>query len=165
MVKSKDAEDVQPVFKLFPHLNEWHSKDVFSPAGPRGWIYRSRMDDMLSFSCGIQFNPVAYEEKVREHPDVVAALMFGDGRAFPVLLVEFDERGRPAAQCLESAWSYIEQTGHDMCPAGVCVQKERIVFVQKDRPLPRAYKGTLQSPRALRAYAQEVDAIYSAAKG
>lgn len=164
VVRNSDPEDVQPVFKLFPDLHEWHSKDVFTPVGQGYWVYQSRIDDLLHFSSGIQFNPVLYEESIREHPDVVAALMYGDARPFPVLLMELAEGKRTEAQCLDDAWPHIQHATDAMCPEGIKIRKNRIVLVQKDRPLSRAYKGTLQRSRSFQAYTQEIEAIYSDAR-
>ncbi len=46
------------------------------------------MDDITTFSDGTNFNPREYEEEVRTHEEVSAALLFGTRKPDTVLLLE-----------------------------------------------------------------------------
>ena len=52
----------RPVFDLFPHLEEWRSKDIMSRCKDPGceslWKYEGRLDDMMLLSNGLKVNPL-----------------------------------------------------------------------------------------------------------
>ena len=58
VIRNTPAEDEQPVFKVYPQLKEWSTKDLFTPHPSISdvWIYRSRADDILIFADGTTFN-------------------------------------------------------------------------------------------------------------
>lgn len=94
----------QPVFKMFPHLDEWPTKDVFvgtpapQPHAPhfKLFSYSHRLTDTLALLVPdeaavikhISLNPLAYEQALSDSPLIAAAIVFGDRRSFPGLLVE-----------------------------------------------------------------------------
>lgn len=51
VVKNPVFEDEQPVFKLFSHLFEYPTKDLFAPhpSKPDLWTHRGRVDDTINF--------------------------------------------------------------------------------------------------------------------
>ena len=59
VVRNKKEEDEQPVFKLFPQLTEYSTKELCSqhPRKPNLWKYEGRTDDMINLSTTMMANP------------------------------------------------------------------------------------------------------------
>lgn len=51
IVRDPDLEANQPVFKLFPDIQDFRTKDLFSahPSKPNLWRHRGRADDIIVF--------------------------------------------------------------------------------------------------------------------
>lgn len=54
LVRNSNPEEEQPVFKLFPNLQEYHTKDLFSPhpTKPEFWKFQGRADDTITLTNG-----------------------------------------------------------------------------------------------------------------
>lgn len=90
IVRERDFENEQPFLKLFPHLSEYPTKDLWSPRPSKKnlWAYRGRADDIIVFKPGYMCDPTSMEQHVSQHPAVQAVLMAGTGRFQPVFLIE-----------------------------------------------------------------------------
>lgn len=82
IVRNKEFESWQPVFKLYPDLQTFPSGDLFSPhpSKPGLWKHRGRTDDIIVFLTGEKTNPTSMEECVSSHLEVRAALVTGAQR-------------------------------------------------------------------------------------
>ncbi|KAL8989013.1 MAG: hypothetical protein Q9177_002006 [Variospora cf. flavescens] len=71
-----------------PH-GSYHSKDIFSPHPtiPNAWKHVGRIDDRITLLNGEKFLPLVTEGRVQEHPLVEAAVVFGESRPVPGILV------------------------------------------------------------------------------
>lgn len=60
IVKNLDYEDQQPVFKVFPQLDEYPTKDLFypHPSKPDFWAYHGRADDIIVFETTFLCQPI-----------------------------------------------------------------------------------------------------------
>ena len=84
-------EMFQPAFWMYPGLEEYHTKDLFSKhhSKPDLWLWQGRTDDIIVLSNGEKFNPIAMEDMiVSGNPAVESALVYGEGREQCALLVE-----------------------------------------------------------------------------
>lgn len=166
IVRDPIEEQEQPVFKIFPHLSEWPTKDVFTPdpLEQGSWIYRGRTDDLINFIDGVTFNPLEFEQQVGNHPEIQAALMFGANRPSAALLVELEDRPDGSHELssitLERLWPTIDKA-NDLCMAQAVIEKARVVFTKPEHPLPRAGKGTVQRAKAFELYKADLDALYT----
>ncbi|KAK7517253.1 uncharacterized protein IWZ02DRAFT_406008 [Phyllosticta citriasiana] len=152
------------VFYSFPEIEEWRTKDLFEahPTKPGLWKYKGRRDDVLVLSNGEKFNPVTYEKTVEEHPDIRGALVVGQGRFQPALLIEpdWDRVGaRDLTAFLDSIWSVVEKANND-APSHAQVWKNKIAFTKKEKPFSRAAKGSIQRRMTVSTYDKEIDALY-----
>ncbi|KAK8164826.1 hypothetical protein BKA80DRAFT_326953 [Phyllosticta citrichinensis] len=152
------------IFYTFPEIEEWRTKDLFEahPTKPGLWKYKGRKDDVLVLSNGEKFNPVTYEKTVEEHPDIRGALVVGQGRFQPALLVEPDWNrvgARDLTAFLDSVWSVIEKANKD-APSHAQVWKNKIAFTKKEKPFSRAAKGSIQRRMTVSLYEKEIDALY-----
>ncbi|EOD47580.1 putative nrps-like enzyme protein [Neofusicoccum parvum UCRNP2] len=155
------------VFYTFPEVTEWRTKDLFEahPTKPGLWRYRGRRDDVLVLSNGEKFNPVSFEKTAENHPLVRGALVVGQSRFQPALLIEPDwERvqslgNQDLAHLLEEVWPAIETANRD-APAHAQVWKNKIAFTKKEKPFLRAAKGSVQRRATVSTYDAEIDALY-----
>ena len=165
IVRNSDSEKEQPVFKVFPLIQEWPTKDLFTPdpCGSGAWIYRSRTDDNLTFNDGTTFNPLLFEQHVNGHPDVRDVLMLGSRRPQAALLVELKipevSSGSKRTEMIDRIWPLIAEANVH-CTTQSTIDQSHIFFALPDKPIPRAGKGTVQREPAAKLYSDELAGLY-----
>lgn len=162
-------------FHSFPQLNEYRTKDLFTPVEgePGWWTYRGRADNWIAMSNGLKFDPKTTEDIIGSHPDVSAVLVAGARRYRLCLLVELDDTSYPSApfesaaaeekwkgQMLESIWPLIEEANHK-APKFGRIPQELVLFTARDKPFSRTAKGSIQRNLSLAAYDKAIDELYS----
>ncbi|KAF7869952.1 hypothetical protein EAF04_004736 [Stromatinia cepivora] len=82
LIRNPDPEKVQPIFSVFPSLNEWETHDLYAPRPsiPDLWLYSGRSDDILVLLTGEKTNPVSMEQHISHYLEVRAALVVGAHR-------------------------------------------------------------------------------------
>ncbi|KAF2091877.1 acetyl-CoA synthetase-like protein [Saccharata proteae CBS 121410] len=156
----------QGVFYTFPDIKEWRTKDLFEPhpTKPNLWKYKGRRDDVIVFSNGEKFNPVSFEKHVENHPLVRGALVVGEQRFQAGLIVEPDwtkvPHNKDLSDLLEAVWPAVEEANRD-APAHCQVWKSKVAFTKPEKPFVRAPKGSIIRRQTVKAYATEIDALYS----
>lgn len=171
VVRNPDFEQEQPVFKIFPHLQEFATKDLFKPhpSKPDLWTYHGRADDIILFKTGMLTNPIAMEQHISRHPKVQGAIMAGTGRSQPSLLIEpattslADDPRSHLAELLEELWPVIEQGNQTYQQKDSRIYKSHVIFTDPDKPMQRAGKGTVQRALTLELYRDALDALYDKA--
>ncbi|KAL3459645.1 putative NRPS-like enzyme [Aspergillus heterothallicus] len=166
--KSLKNPDTQPVFNLFPELDQYETRDLFSPHPtlPNLWRHRGRRDDIVVFLNGEKTNPVSFEEQVAQHPAVRAALVAGNQRFEACLLVEpastetLDENAK--CELVETIWSTVDDA-NSLTPAHARVSKSKILIMDPAKPMLRAGKGTIQRAGTVQMYEDEIEALYAEA--
>ncbi|KAM3414455.1 hypothetical protein BST61_g9620 [Cercospora zeina] len=90
VVRKPELAEYQPVFTMFPHLQEYQSRDLFLKHPTKEGLYKfaGRSDDIVVYSTGEKFNPSTVESGLLGHPEVKGAIVVGDGRFQSALLVE-----------------------------------------------------------------------------
>ncbi|KAL9023247.1 MAG: hypothetical protein Q9196_007318, partial [Gyalolechia fulgens] len=115
IVRNQDYEHEQPVFKIFPHLDEYRTRDLWAPHPTKAdlWTHRGRADDTIAFKTAYMCDPIPMEQKVAQHPGVQAVLMAGTGRLQPALIVERtgDQALSPAAaqELISELWPLVNE--------------------------------------------------------
>jgi acyl-coenzyme A synthetase/AMP-(fatty) acid ligase len=68
IVRHSDLEEHQPVFKLFPDLQVYRTRDLYTPhpSKPDLWIYKGRADDIIVFLTG--------EKPIQRHLSITSLL-------------------------------------------------------------------------------------------
>ncbi|KAL8917524.1 MAG: hypothetical protein Q9172_005812 [Xanthocarpia lactea] len=165
IVKNRVYEDEQPVFKIFPHLEEFPTKDLFAPhpTKPGLWTYRGRADNTIVFKPGHMCDPVPMEQSVGQHAGVRAVLMAGTGRFQPALLIErTNDQAFSAVSDQELSselWPLIKEANQTY-QLGARVAQSHILFTDPQQPMRRAGKGTVQRGPTLEQYKDELDKLY-----
>ena len=167
--RSVIAEPYQPVFEVFPDLTEYRTKDIFTRHSkwPDMWMHASRSDDIIVFLNGEKTNPVTFENDVSQHPEVTAAIVFGQQRFEAGLLVEPKERGvlltKQRAALIDRIWPTIERANQD-APAHARISKDHILIVNSEKPVERTAKETIKRKATLAKYSKNIDALYADAE-
>jgi hypothetical protein len=80
---------VQPIFKLFPGLQKYHTSDLFTPhrANSNLWKFYGRTDDPQTFLIGEKFHPVTFKSLIARYPDVDKVLLIKTRLLQAVLLL------------------------------------------------------------------------------
>ncbi|KAL2062092.1 hypothetical protein VTL71DRAFT_6358 [Oculimacula yallundae] len=159
------------IFDVFPELDEYRTKDLYSPhpTAP-GWRrYMGRADDLIVLSNGEKIDPIPMENKIQSHPSVRSALVIGDYRFNACLLLELKESQIPRTEeerhaRLEEIWPTIQEA-NQVAPGFGKITKSLVLFATAEKPFLRAAKGTMQRHLTLKAYAEELDTLYSSQEG
>ena len=101
------------------------------------------------------------EEYVNSHLEVRAALVAGAQRFQAALLIELAAENPLSAT--ERLWPTIQKANED-CPAHAKIDNSHILFVDPNKPMLRAGKGTVQRMATLRLYAEELNTLYADAE-
>ncbi|KAM0164035.1 hypothetical protein ACHAPG_000785 [Botrytis cinerea] len=171
IVRNPKPEDEQPVFKLFPDLMEFATRDLYSPhpTKPDLWTYKARSDDMIVLANTMIANPSIIEHAVIECPDITDAVVvpvqkigvenYTTGIA---LLVELASRESTSEErqkdLIDKIWPIVERT-NVYYRTDAFLAKDRILFVDPQKPLARTGKGTVNRAKILVDYREEIDRL------
>ena len=167
VVRNADIEDEQPIFRIFPDLQEFSSGDLFSQhaSDTTLWQYRGRSDDLQVFASGEKYHPVVAEQRLASSPDIAEALLVGMGRPQVALLLEI-QKGIPAEtpqqreEILMHLWPLVEEV-NKMCPTYAKITKDLTLILSPGEPMARAAKGTVQRSATVALYEKELNTIYA----
>ncbi|KAF4339189.1 Linear gramicidin synthase subunit D [Fusarium beomiforme] len=152
----------QGVFKTFPELEIWETKDLYSrhPKYPDLWKYEMRRDDLIILSNGEKFNPLVAEGKLVTHPWIAAAFLTGRGRfqAAALLYPNEDILDKSDDAIIENVWPTVEEVNKSL-PAFAQIHRDFIKVVRT--PFRRTPKGTLARNETEKSFATDIEAIYS----
>ena len=166
MKRGPTAVQFQPPFSVFPDLQEFATRDLFSPhpTKPDLWADEGRSDDLIVFLTGLKTNPLAFEHIVGNHPEVRTVLMAGNKRLQPAVIVEPVKSSTLSmierAQLIERIWPLVQEANTGS-PAHAKVLKTHIMIALPEKPFKRAGKGTVQRASTLEMYSQELDTLYT----
>jgi acyl-CoA synthetase (AMP-forming)/AMP-acid ligase II len=161
--KKKELERWQPVFHVFPHLDRFPTKDLMikHPTKQGLWKYVGRTDDLVLLSMGWGIYASKLEMIIESHPDVHAAIVGGNGRKRPFLLLEMEPDSMKSGEQydVEKVWPVISQA-NEQNPDLATFSKKYIIFAQVLKPFSRTAKGTISKKATLANYQHEVDLLY-----
>ncbi|KAJ3577520.1 hypothetical protein NPX13_g3049 [Xylaria arbuscula] len=161
--KDKDP-GLQGFFYTFPDANEYDTKDLYKPHPtlPDHWIYYGRSDNVIVFSNGEKLNPVTIEEIVFDHPELSGALVAGQGRFQPALLLEpvtYPKTEEEAKALIDRVWPLVVTANKETVAHGQ-IGREFIRISSPEKPFLRAGKGTIQRAGTLKLYQDEINDLY-----
>ena len=166
IIRNRYPQYEQPVFKIYPDINEYSSNDLFSPhpLDPSLWRHRGRVDDMQVFVTGEKFHPTGVEQHIARHPNVNEVLLVGTRRPQTALLIEMKPDigfatviGR--AETIERLWPTLTEA-NQLSPSYAKITESHILFTIPEKPMARFSKGTVQRPATVELYREELDALF-----
>ncbi|KAI1409738.1 acetyl-CoA synthetase-like protein [Hypoxylon sp. FL1857] len=158
---------IQGVFYTFPELDEYNTNDLFRPHPTLKdhWAYAGRADTVIVFSNGEKLNPLTIEHIVSEHSNLKGALVVGQDRFQPAIILEpkkHPQSEEEANQLIDSVWPLIDLANKDTVAHGR-IEREFIILTKPEKPFPRAGKGTIQRGLGSKMYQEEIDQLYEKA--
>ncbi|KAF2087957.1 acetyl-CoA synthetase-like protein, partial [Saccharata proteae CBS 121410] len=168
----RGQDDFQPIFRLEHGKDSdvYHTRDLFEehPDEKGVWLFVGRTDDFVKLSNLTKFNAGHVEDIINRHPLIREAVMGGDGRKRPFVLVQLvgdvdaggfrDERERE--KMVEAIWPAFEEV-NKLVAEDISLRKELVLFTRPERPVVKVgNKGTINRRATLEAYKAEVERIY-----
>ena len=166
MVQVRGKEQYQPVFCHFDTLQAYETKDLFTkhPTLPDTYRHVGRVDDIIVFLNGEKTNPVTFEERVAQHPEVRAALVVGHQRHEAALLIEpVDGKmlvDKDKQALVERIWPTVAEC-NSVCPRHAKVSKTKILIAPAHMAFLRAGKGTVQRRSTIATFESAIDSLYN----
>ncbi|KAF1965986.1 acetyl-CoA synthetase-like protein [Bimuria novae-zelandiae CBS 107.79] len=165
--RTPELADLQGIFKTSPRLQECSMSDLYSkhPTKPHHWKHEGRIDDMIVFRNGWNFNPIRHETMIGEHALMQHCMLMGTGRDIPAAIIELrpdidaEQEGiRKAvlaelAPKIEEANSFADSTGQ--------LRKDAIIFAKREKPFAVGVKGTVQRKATAALYEREIEELYA----
>jgi hypothetical protein len=155
----------QQIFLLHPELEEYFTKDLFEkhPTKRDLWRYSGRKDDMVLLASRDLLHAWEMELVIMQHPTVQWALIGGDRRNRPCLLLQLaDDVAKSVKErdaLMSSVWPAVE-AANSVCSEFVRLTKELTIFSDPARPFRRSGKDSLLRRKTLVLYKDDIDALY-----
>ncbi|KAF8550426.1 acetyl-CoA synthetase-like protein, partial [Imleria badia] len=134
------------------------------------WKIVGRADDVIILASGEKTVPAPMEGIISSSPFVQGVLMFGRERNQVGVIVE----PRPEhvvnigdddaiTEFRNKIWPVVDEA-NKTAPAFSRIFKEMILITSPEKPLLRTPKGSIQKKATIKAYGDEIDALYNAAE-
>lgn len=145
--------------------DEFRTKDLWTPHPVKEglWRYRCRTDDLVLLTGEIKFYASSLEEKVAEHEAVKCAIVGGQQRERPFLLLELQPWVDGSCEGKKETWDDVWRAIDEMNSRNeehTWLKRERCVVAKAGKPVVRLDKGTVDKRRTLQLYEEEIDALY-----
>ena len=158
LVFRKSASSVwQQIFLLFPHLETYHTSDVFRkhPTKSHLWQYAGRTDDVVKLANGDAVRVSSIETAIEKSLLVRSALVGGTGKPRLFLLVELVE-GVERESATSGVWDFVRAVNRDS-PAYASIDEGNIVLGEPSRPFLRSVKGSVLRKETMELYQDEIE--------
>lgn len=159
----KSTSDSVALNHNYPGVEEWHTQDLFKPHPTKEnlWRFHGRKDDIIVLSNGEKLNPVPMEKYLQGLPTISGAIATGQGRFQPAFLIELNEsEGTDEKALIDQVWPAVESANVTM-PGHGRIVRSMILLAKDDKPFNRAGKGTVVRKLTEKAYANEIEELYS----
>jgi hypothetical protein len=165
IVRNPELEGMQVVFQTFPELTDFNTKDLYKPHPtlPETWEYAGRGDDLVKLSWLAKFHASDVESLVESHPLISSALMGGEGRDVPFLLVEpkSSTLGKPEKAALLAEVKQSIRHINKQDTEEVRIPDEMVMLSDPARPFQKTSKGTLSRKFILENYQKDIEGLYA----
>ncbi|RYP38849.1 hypothetical protein DL767_002411 [Monosporascus sp. MG133] len=121
------------------------------------WRFAGRIDDLVTFSTGVNMQPGPMERAVSADNLVSAAMVVGRNRQQPLLLVELAQGVQP--KDASGLWEAVVQPQNAKVPAHARISRTHIVYIPAGG-FVRTPKGSVGKKQTERKFAKEIDAVY-----
>lgn len=165
MVRNPKYHDYQAVFFTFPEKQEYPIKDLYSPhpTKPGLWMYRGRADDVIVLMDGKKMHPTTMETIISGHPLVRSAMVLGQARPKPALMLEATdaETADHKERLLDRIWPTVERANRRYGDA-FAISRDHVLFTGPGKPMVKTGKGSVQRIDTMARYENEIDSLYEA---
>ncbi|KAG2347280.1 acetyl-CoA synthetase-like protein [Suillus weaverae] len=156
-----------------PDVKGYATSDLFikHPTIEGLWKISGRKDDVLMLSSGEKVIPAPMECIIETNRYVNGTVIFGRGRSQVGVLIEprvgheIDVNDEvQVSEFRNRVWPEIEEA-NKAGPAFSRIFKEMILVTRKEKPMPRAGKGTVTKKAVSQIYEEEINALYDKVEG
>ncbi|KAI9871439.1 MAG: hypothetical protein M1830_002912 [Pleopsidium flavum] len=162
-------KDSSSIFHVYPHLKEYRTKDLWLKHSTNEdlWRYHGRTDDLIILSHGEDLDPIDMKAVIERHARVRSAIIAGEGRIRPFLLLEAavdsPSSDEDREKMVEDIWPIV-QKANGLCSEYVQLTRPLIIITSAEKPLKRLAKGSVDRRNSLGEYQLEIDAVYDKVK-
>jgi hypothetical protein len=143
--------------------NSFRTRDLFSPhpLNRNWWKFVSRLDDRLTLVNGEKVLPIPIEGRIRQESLVKEAVVFGDGKTVPgILIVKADQAAQlNDVEFFREIWPAIEDA-NTRAESFSRIPQELVVLFSADTVYPSTDKGTIIRAQAYAHFKNEIEAAY-----
>lgn len=152
----------------FPNMETWRTGDLFvrHSSEQQLWRFHSRIDDLVVLSSSHKIRPLEMETIIQGHPLLSGALVVGQGRHEPLLIVQPKEEtyskeldSSNPEPFIDLIWPII-QDANNIAPTYARINRYRVLVARRETPFIRAPKGTIVRKLTIAAYADDIAAAY-----
>ena len=142
----------------------FHTRDLFFKHAviPDAWKNIGRLDDRVTLINGEKVLPLRIEGKIRQHPMVREAVVFGIGREHPGLLLFRSEQaeGLASHDFVAEVWPTVEEA-NSAAEAFSQISFDMIVPVAANVEYPQTDKGTAIRAKVYKVFEKEIANAYT----
>ncbi|KAM0338324.1 hypothetical protein ACHAPU_011376 [Fusarium lateritium] len=146
----------------------FRTRDLFSqhPTRPTLWKFACRLDDRFTLINGEKVLPIPIEGRIRQEEIVKEAIVFGDGKTYPGILIVKADRvaDMPDEEFLDAIWPSVEDA-NSRAESFSRIPRELVVIVSADASYPRTDKGTFIRVPTYHQFEKEIEAAYNVYEG
>ncbi|EXJ73779.1 uncharacterized protein A1O5_03541 [Cladophialophora psammophila CBS 110553] len=143
--------------------NSFSTRDMFEahPTKPNRWKYTGRLDDRVTLTNGEKVLPSITEGRLRQHPLIREAVVFGIGRALPGVLLFHSTFAASMSdeEFVEKLWPFVDEANSKV-ESFACISKEMIVPLGTEVDYPQTDKGTIIRPQVYKVFERIIDDKY-----
>jgi len=147
---------------------EYRTGDIWTPhPDPRKsryvWRFAGRLDDLVTLDTGVNVRPAPIEEALVAHQQVAAAIVLGNKRMQPLVLVELNAgtgtTNTEAAAVVDDIWKTVLEPLNVKLQSYTRITKTHVLVVPTDG-LVRTPKGNISRPKSECKFSKEIEAVY-----
>lgn len=126
------------------------------------WRFIGRVDDIVSFSSGVNYHPGPMEKLIKGHEAVSEALVLGTGHRQPVALVELHakEGGLGAEDVKREVWASCIEPGNSIVPCHGKISEWHMIVLPAGS-FVRTLKGNVVRKQTERRFSGAIGRIYT----
>lgn len=168
LVRDPSTDPYHGTWSTFPDFQEYTMNDLYAkhPTKQDLWLYVGRADDVIVLSNGEKLNPTSMELTIVGHLGVTGALVIGQARFAPAIIIELEDelakkvevREEREAQ-INAIWPYIIEANKS-APSHAQLSRDKIIFSKPEKAFVRAPKGTVIRTATTKLYEREIEELY-----
>ena len=135
------------------------------PTKPDLWAYTNRIDNLINLSHSNNFRVSGIKAAIINHSDIRAAVVGGDRRARPFLILDIRKDLIPTGaekqdkDFIEHIWPVVNEA-NEKCVETVRLKKELTILVAPNKPIVWTAKGSVMRRATIELYENEVNSAY-----
>ncbi|KAI9812571.1 MAG: hypothetical protein M1827_004560 [Pycnora praestabilis] len=165
IVRKPELAAYQTVFIAYPDLCHCSTKDLWRkhPTKADHWKYVGRTDDLVVLTGEVKLYPTNMEKELEKHETIRSALIGGQGKLRPFVLLELAGE-TPASEAerersIEKIWSAVE-AANELCAEKGRLTRPLVAIAAPEKPFVKIWKGTLDRRATIKLYEREVKTLY-----